>query len=350
MLAPGQTRWLSLEACVARLLEQWDALVLYFTAVVNEKRDPSYVTESILQSLTNVFIKAQLQFLHVQLRRANEFNTMFQSNKPVLFYLHDQVKKLLRDIMSDFIQVKYVRECDPFTFDVHNTRHHVPISQFYLGINATDTLSSSAVSKDREGVTKLKTSCLEFDLEFISQIRRRFETHSFKILEFLIPDNALNLKPASLRNVFSAFPVLNDVCDREKADLEWRQLGLDGSFKDVEEAAEFWKKQLSQRNMNDQPMYPNLSRVVGYCLTLPNSNAAVERVFSQVRLIKTNIRNSLKSTSLVSLLHIKNGLKQAGVSAPELIMDERLSSALKDIKTEATDEECRKILYEKFRG
>lgn len=27
MLAPGQTRWLSLEACVARLLEQWDALV-----------------------------------------------------------------------------------------------------------------------------------------------------------------------------------------------------------------------------------------------------------------------------------------------------------------------------------
>lgn len=45
LLSVGQTRWLSLEACVSRLLEQWDALLLYFTAVVNEKRDPSYVTE-----------------------------------------------------------------------------------------------------------------------------------------------------------------------------------------------------------------------------------------------------------------------------------------------------------------
>lgn len=30
---------------VTRLLEQWDALVLYFTIVVSEKKDFSYVTE-----------------------------------------------------------------------------------------------------------------------------------------------------------------------------------------------------------------------------------------------------------------------------------------------------------------
>ena len=77
MLSFGQTRWLSLEQCVSRMLEQWDALTLYFSSIVAEKRDPSYVTDSILQNLKNPFIKAQMEFLQVQLHRTNEFNTLF---------------------------------------------------------------------------------------------------------------------------------------------------------------------------------------------------------------------------------------------------------------------------------
>ena len=50
-----------------------------------------------------------------------------------------------------------------------------------------------------------------------------------------------------------------------------------------------------------------------------------------------------------SLLHIKNGLKLAGISAHELSLDDSLKSALNAIKVEATDEECAKILYEKFK-
>ena len=69
-----------------------------------------------------------------------------------------------------------------------------------------------------------------------------------------------------------------------------------------------------------------------------------------LRLIKTDIRNSFKTTSLVSLLRIKNGLKLAGIPAHNLSLENSLKSALKDMKTEATDEECKKILYEKLKG
>ncbi|CAB3978632.1 E3 SUMO- ligase KIAA1586-like [Paramuricea clavata] len=55
LLGIGQTRWLSLEACVRRVLEQWDALRLFFTSVVNETKDPSYTTESILKGLSNKY-------------------------------------------------------------------------------------------------------------------------------------------------------------------------------------------------------------------------------------------------------------------------------------------------------
>ena len=45
MLKLSQTRWLSLESCVTRILEQWKALRLYFIAFVADGKDPSYTTE-----------------------------------------------------------------------------------------------------------------------------------------------------------------------------------------------------------------------------------------------------------------------------------------------------------------
>jgi len=46
-------------------------------------------------------------------------------------------------------------------------------------------------------------------------------------------------------------------------------------------------------------------------LTLPISNAEVERLFSQLNLIKTKIRNKLSVTTTNSILRIRYGLKQS---------------------------------------
>lgn len=48
ILSSGQTRWLSLEQCVQRLLEQWDALTLYFTEL--SFSDPTTAMMPSLQS------------------------------------------------------------------------------------------------------------------------------------------------------------------------------------------------------------------------------------------------------------------------------------------------------------
>ena len=62
LLSLAQTRWLLLESCVRRILEQWHALQLYFTSFVAEKRDPSYTTESILRALKNKYLKPNSSF------------------------------------------------------------------------------------------------------------------------------------------------------------------------------------------------------------------------------------------------------------------------------------------------
>ena len=130
----GQTRWLSLEQCVSRMLEQWDALTLHFSSIVAEKRNPSYVTDSILQNSKNPFIKAQMKFLQVQLHRKNEFNTSFQSDQPLLHALHEKVCQLLKELMSDFVKLDVIRNCDVLTLNARSKLVQVSTVDVYVGI------------------------------------------------------------------------------------------------------------------------------------------------------------------------------------------------------------------------
>ena len=74
LLKAGQTRWLSLEACVARLLEQYDALLSYFRS----SSENQVVVQRITSSLENPLSKAFLMFLNEALPIINIFNKMMQ--------------------------------------------------------------------------------------------------------------------------------------------------------------------------------------------------------------------------------------------------------------------------------
>lgn len=56
-------------------------------------------------------------------------------------------------------------------------------------------------------------------------------------------------------------------------------------------------------------MFPLLAEFAQNLLTLPHSSANVERLFSAINLMKTNIRNRLSTETLTGLLFTKSGLK-----------------------------------------
>lgn len=56
ILKPGQTRWLSMKACIDRILEQYEPLKHYFTQRVFD--DPTYTNDNILKQLSNNFTQA----------------------------------------------------------------------------------------------------------------------------------------------------------------------------------------------------------------------------------------------------------------------------------------------------
>ena len=60
LLKASQTSWLSLHSCVLRLIEQWDALTLYFQAVV--ATDNFLVSQKILMSIVKSHLEAVFPF------------------------------------------------------------------------------------------------------------------------------------------------------------------------------------------------------------------------------------------------------------------------------------------------
>lgn len=131
MISPGQTRWLSLEYCVLRVLEQFDALKLYFEK--EDRDEKTKTTTEILHYLNERSTKPLLLFMKYALNHFNEFNTVFQSEMPKLHLLQKEVCEMLTSLAINFMVVRYVRSVDPFNINPDLTNQYLPIDKVYCG-------------------------------------------------------------------------------------------------------------------------------------------------------------------------------------------------------------------------
>ena len=68
-------------------------------------------------------------------------------------------------------------------------------------------------------------------------------------------------------------------------------------------------------------MCPGLSTLAKICMTIPVGNASVERSFSQMKMIKTRLRNRLGEDNLSNLMKI-------AIESPENLADEDLEQII----------------------
>ena len=173
----------------------------------------------------------------------------------------------------------------------------------------------------------------------MKQILSRFnDCDKLDFLSFLTPVSAYALSPVSLLQVYRQLPQLKDVADLEEADNEWWQHALCPNLNGGMSFLEYWTVVFKEKIQVGAKIYPNLTKLVATVLPLPFSNAAVEHVFSQLKLIKSDHRASLKQESLLTLLStkysfLKKGKRQAVMMDPSremLDLHKRMKSNAKD--------------------
>ena len=96
-------------------------------------------------------------------------------------------------------------------------------------------------------------------------------------------------------------------------DTEWRLLDcvmLPDMLREKCEVVPFYQRLLCVMDENDEPQFKHLATFVLQILSLPVSNSDAERLFSKVNLIKTDIRNKLKTKSVAALIHMAEAVKE----------------------------------------
>ncbi|XP_053946230.1 uncharacterized protein LOC128855364 [Anastrepha ludens] len=259
LLHPSQTRWLSLATVVDRILEQWPALLLYFTdqwLTIKLK-----MAQSIYECLNDPFNKLFFFFLQWVLPKFTGVNKYFQSAKVVITDLHEVMIDLYKTLLYSFMKRNYVNSRPLSEVDPEDKVHYLPMAEMYLGVQVLLGQQSRQVQERLDLLTHFREKCQAFLICACVQIKKR-------------------------------------VCEQENyqdVDDQWRRLcsyPLGQEIKALDTDV-FWATLLSIQNEGGVYLFQNLSRCVLSILSLPHSNADSERVFSKVNLIKTKLRNRL---------------------------------------------------------
>lgn len=102
ILKLSQTRWLSRGKVIERILEQWDALKLFFQSeALTDKVDGA---SEIYKVMTAAGTKHMLLFLNIILKKVDEMNIEFQTESFRMHKLYKTICSVYRNILAMFIK------------------------------------------------------------------------------------------------------------------------------------------------------------------------------------------------------------------------------------------------------
>ncbi|CAM1331742.1 Uncharacterised protein r2_g4065 [Pycnogonum litorale] len=301
ILKPCQTRWLSVAQCVDRILEQWHALELFFTAESFENKSPQ--ADRILQALKSRYVKATLEFSSFVLGDLTGLNVMFQSNGFHLHRLVPEIERVVRMFCANFMRSS--KKCQLGKIDFDDELQWIEIEKVYPGYLAYETLEQM-VPHERESFLK---RCRDWYREAVNQILKRIDVSDPVLIALKDVNHANTINGnAEIRSAGILARGLPRLLDSSKTkiqaiqtiDRQWRSLQIDECVKgggwEKKSIVEFWQGMLAL------PEYQDLGRFMLEVTALPQSTAEVERIFSKVNNNKTKLRNALAVRTLEGII------------------------------------------------
>lgn len=341
LLHPSQTRWLSLHSVVSRIVEQWNALVLFFNDKYLGERLLS--AEQIHKALNDPYIALYFKFLDYILPKFNRLNAYFQNSKAVIFNLHAKIKNEYIELLLCYMNNSYVtKNLDTLSsLNPKNASEYKKCTDLYLGTKLKESLTNAEILADKVSLEHFYKSCLSFLSTACYQIKLRFDFGDplLSKLEIFLPTKVLKIENRleSLNDLLLITRRFAPAENWQNIDDEWRKLAFypETNLPDTNlDVDTFWANMLDLE-VDGEYMFKNLSQYVLNLLCLPHSNADCERVFSKLNLIKTKTRNRLitntiNGTILASQYVCENG-GAATFNPDKKLLKELTSNIYKDM-------------------
>uniref|UniRef100_H3AUD8 HAT C-terminal dimerisation domain-containing protein n=1 Tax=Latimeria chalumnae TaxID=7897 RepID=H3AUD8_LATCH len=305
ILHPSQTRWLSLLAVVKRLLEQWNALKLFFTDAWLSQR--LIAVEEIFQWLHDPFMHLYYLFLEWILPKFVTFNQFFQETQVLITELHKKMRLVYTEVLLRYLDRNYVLQTDLEAVNPTRQNKVLPNTQLYLGVNVMMATAKQEIANNPKLLNDFYNNCREFLKESCLQMKKRYKFNDPVLhnLQKLTPKTALSI--AERKKFPSIYPLavvlprlISSNDDIQTLDDEWRRLPLvaktlPDNIVNQQEPDIFWGELLHFEDNSGSTEFAHLSKFALLALT---TTADCERVFSNINLTKTKTRHRLTTEAL----------------------------------------------------
>lgn len=314
------TRWLSIEPAISRIYAQWVELKSHFQ-IAKLSNEKCYTADLLHQMYSDEFNFAYICFLKPILADVNKVNKTFESNNA-------DPTKLLNDLMNllESLIQKVVTPNTGFDLFKHKIEDYVDY-KCYLGYLFENQLKIM-VSKGFKDEDSLRKRCITFLIILIKEISNR------------VPDNVQILKKMSNFSVqkclrHNKIDIIDLLKFINKSDVEisvienqWKKIHLI-EWSNINDTHKFWLEVLDYKDSENTPVFKELALVAIGFLSLPYSNAEIERQFSQMNVVKNKLRNRMKLLMLNSILVIRNGLRKSNICCKDFVIPHQIVKKIK---------------------
>ncbi|KAK3907361.1 SCAN domain-containing protein 3 [Frankliniella fusca] len=335
------TRWLSWGNAVARILDLYDSLKELFNGEVqaandsNRKADKEKCyTAAILANMYNDETnRLYLTFLRPVLKEVNRTNMLFQSSSAGITVVYRELRMFVFSTVRRFFKPQAVPvasgedgilrtvELTALRGVLNDNNSLLPLDRIDFGESFKCIVSSSSRRLPTELLETVQRRCANFLLHLSKEAVERLPMciESVERLRFFAPKRVL---AQSGRPKFNQLPLdfiphsfSKDTLARQWARLyefKLREVSPDlddeKSIDDVD-IFTFWFNVWQIRDGRNQRPFRELCVYVLTLLSLPLSNAVVERLFSIMTAVKTKQRSRLSLKMLQSILIVRGHLK-----------------------------------------
>ena len=326
-----ETRWLSLGISLQRLLQIWPSLVKYMEnppLLVNENHK-----KKLLTYLKDNNFKLRVMFISKVLDKINRTNIEFQRQNLEIDQLPILINKIVKEIADLIIQAS----------KVPNNLSELNDSEWndnYEFLRDDDSLFTH-LARELDLSPLLQLNDPEVKRELLKGFRNTLQLLLKKLLHYLpiqqeliqnlsflsFDQNADEIKTRilSFNKAFSIFPeenkILLEINDLLKKNLNWMRRASKGSS-------------LTLWNLIEQTYgnaFPCLSKIVRFVHSFAPSSANVEQSFSVLKLLKSDLRNSLKEKTLESLILLHEEFKNEKPIVISLSLIKKYDSMKKEL-------------------
>lgn len=331
------TRWLARFYAIDTILNQWVELNLLFS--IASTQDKCFMACQIKAIMTQNSSKLFLIFLRNELKTLSQINMLSQSNDVNPHKLFEDLflyyKNLLRRIVLPD-KMSNISDCELNNFDFHC--YLMDKDNVYFGYD----FDFESTSIDTETLRNVKEKCHEFLIILCEQIQKRLPDNLFilKCLAHLDPKIATSQNKPDLNDIVSKVSRTHLFGVKQEIDREWFNLP-NKQWINVTNPEDFYAEVLKDTDAAGLQRFPNISKFAIALLSLPISNAEVERAFSLYGTIKNKLRNKLSLEMLNALMMVRHTLKRNGNCInfePSSKMLTAFNYKMYDFKTNAENE------------